>query len=164
MVSGSQNLLCCAAEGSFTEFGLEGLAIEHTIASAQRSIEAVYSGYRQTVRTRVQHENWFRSSFLVARGAILKASPRQQLGIVHSFLQVGSNPFEHIEAIVLGIHISQAISAMLNQAFCMRIRHLTLQRIRLAAELWSAPGQREVIHCPKDLLTDITTLLSFMWH
>lgn len=70
------------------EFGLEGFAIEKAIASAQRSIESLYSGSRQTVRMRSQHENWFRSNFLVQREIILKATPRQQLGTVHLYLQV----------------------------------------------------------------------------
>ncbi|KAK9865921.1 hypothetical protein WJX84_000593 [Apatococcus fuscideae] len=82
-----KNLFGGKPPGSFMDFDLRGFAIEGAIASAQRSIEALYSSSRQNVRMRSQHENWFRSNFLVQRETILKASPREQLGIVHSYLQ-----------------------------------------------------------------------------
>ena len=78
------------AASTLFDFGLEGFAIEKAIAAAQKSIESVYSGSRQSIRMRSKHENWFRSHFLLQREAVLTATPRQQLGIVHSFLQVKS--------------------------------------------------------------------------
>ena len=102
-----------AAPDGFMDFSLQGFAIESAISSSQRAIEAIYSGSRQAMRTQSQHENWFRSHFLLQREAMLRATSRQQLGTVHCILQVGcSLSMAHQQSIQLRFHLPSASSSL----------------------------------------------------